>query len=90
MSKRITYETLKREKQDILQFALSNLVPSEGKIFVQDIFHAYQDWRIDQHLGDSELSVDGFGRLFPKNFQRRTLYVDGEIRKGIHGVSLIK
>lgn len=63
------------EKAAITQFMLDRVGPRKGgRLPIASIFAAYEAWRKDGHLSPTELEVDGFGRLFPAFYTRRSLY----------------
>lgn len=86
MRKRLKEEDWRREEPRILAFCLDLVKPKENhRISMKQLFDAYNTWLKHRGYDDSVLSVDGFGRLFPKSFPRQTLVIGGEVRRGIKG-----
>ncbi len=72
---RLPLGVLAAEKRDITQFVVSKTRPTkEFNTPIRELFSAYRSWRFHTRRGNSLLSVDGFGRLFPKNFKRASVY----------------
>lgn len=84
---RVPLAALKQEKTDIIQFALDKIaLEANTRVFMHELFEAYDTWRAKRKKDASALSIDGFGRLFPKHFHRATLCRNGEVFKGIRGI----
>ena len=63
------------ERLEIVKFTRDRLKPSaQGWIEMRHVYHAYKTWRKKMRLPVSKLSLDGFGKLFPKSFKRETRY----------------
>ena len=89
LRERVPLATLKQEKMDILQFALDSVKPeANNRGFMHEIMERYNLWRIAHGKKPSDLSIDGFGRLFPKHFCRATLCRNGEVYKGVRGIAI--
>jgi hypothetical protein len=79
-------QMVSREHTDILTFVLNCMVPRpEHFMFSEEIFEGYQRWRKKLGLTPSELSVDSFGRLFPKHIKRVSISRAGRTRRGVRG-----
>lgn len=71
----IAPKVLAAENSAITQFLFDVISPLEGgKVPIQFVFDAYQKWRSKNKLAPTILSVDGFGRLFPNAYPRRSSY----------------
>lgn len=89
--KRVPESTLSHERLWVSEFTLNSIVEqSGGKLAIHDIFDSYCDWLARRELGPSKLSVDGFGRLFPKHFKRATAMLDGGTRKCVFDVKVLR
>jgi hypothetical protein len=76
--KTIPPKTLAAENAAITQFLFDVALPAPGvKLPLQEVFEAYENWRQDHELPPSKLNIDGFGRLFPKAYPRRSAYWAG-------------
>lgn len=88
---RIPETTLENERLWVAEFTLNYVVECPGtKLAIQDIFDQYCDWLVRRGLGPSELSVDGFGRLFPKHFKRATGMFENGTRKCVFNIRVIR
>lgn len=66
---------LAAEYAAITQFLFDRTTPdSQAKLPMFDMFEAYQDWRQVNKMRPTKLTIDGFGRLFPKVFERGSAY----------------
>lgn len=79
------------EKQYILLFSLECIRPQhKNKVFMREVFDAYQLWRKDRKLEKSTLSLISFGKFFPKTYRRKKMWRDGEIERGLLDVKLVR
>jgi hypothetical protein len=86
MRERLNPEIWRAERARILNFCLDLLKPKVGhRLSMQQIFDEYQGWLKQRGHGGSKLSIDGFGRLFPKTYPRRTMFFEGEVRRCLEG-----
>jgi len=84
-------DDLSREKSNILHFMMNECVPDCLSFeYTQDLFESYMKYRAKHHLDPTLLSVDGFGRLLPKNFKRKYICVRGHRGHAVIGVALVK
>lgn len=72
-------KVLEAENGAITQFmfdAVEPLSPDQvhQTIPLQEVFDAYQTWRSRNKLPPTVLTVDGFGRMFPQAYPRRSVY----------------
>jgi hypothetical protein len=66
---------LAAENAAITQFLFDVGKPVKGsKVPLQTVFLVYQEWRKKNKLKPSALTIDGFGRLFPHAYPRRSAY----------------
>ena len=87
--KRITTERLATERKWISQFVIASLRAEPGqKTPICDIFDAYQAWLKKSGLGKTELSIDGFGRMFPKHYSRGSSFLGPHHAKFVFGTRL--
>ena len=95
----IRKEKIAAETMDIYFFTTECLDNDPGhKELMKDIFKAYLKWkkRHKRTLGIKDLTIDTFGRLFPKSdtfrkrFDRRTMTKNGHLGKGIWNVRINK
>ena len=92
MSKRKTPTRmdLAYERGWILQFVLSRLEPDPcERVAIIDVFTAYKAWLVRYKNTKSVLTIDGFGRLFPKGFLRKPVCFNYETRNAIIGMKLV-
>lgn len=69
---------LAAEKAAITQFMFDVSEPEKGaKIPLSHVYKHYHVWRRSLKLSKSALTLDGFGRLFPKSYERRGTYWAG-------------
>lgn len=88
---RVSPNTLLAEKTLVSAFTMNFLRAAPGtKTAISDVFQCYRTWLGEMGLGDSKLSVDGFGRVFPKHFKRGTAMMDGGTRKCIFDVRVVE
>lgn len=84
--------TLSQEKDLIYQFLLNHLIKdrySRG-VATADLFEGYKRYLNRNEYPKTELSIDSFGKLFPKSFKRRTIYFNESLTaKGIARVRLL-
>lgn len=72
---RVPVKVLEAEKAAITQFILSRTIPTEAARTPMGVFFKdYRSWRAITRRGNSRLSIDGFGRLFPKTYKRGSVY----------------
>lgn len=72
---RLPQKILEAEKAAITQFVVSRTLPDESvRTPMGELFKDYRSWRAKTRRGNSRLTVDGFGRLFPKTYKRATSY----------------
>lgn len=77
------------EKHCMFQFVMTHVVREEGKrIHMKEIFASYKKWLIAQGCKPSQLTLDGFGRMFPKGFERKHFMRNNRLGKGIEGATL--
>lgn len=84
--RRVTKEGLKREKHLVTQFVLTRIQPDPlvKWLKMKDIFDVYS------REYQTHLTIDGFGRLFPKNvFPRKSMSKDGKSFKVVVGVKVV-
>lgn len=73
--KNIAPKVLAAENSAITQFIFDVGVPRKGaKIPLQIVFGAYQAWRRKNKMSPTKLNIDGFGRLFPHAYPRKSAY----------------
>lgn len=90
MKRRVKKEILQREKADIFSFVCDHVQPDDDCfIFVIDAYEAYCEWRERELKERSTISVDSFGKMFPKTFARKNIGRGGRISRGILGVKLV-
>lgn len=88
---RVKEVDLKCEAHWITQFVLNHIVEVKTVkgIPIGYLFERYQEFIKRRYNSGTQLSVDGFGRMFPKHYQRRSICKDGKAMKGVAGISLI-
>lgn len=73
--KNIPPKILKEETRQIGHFFFECVAPCEGnKLSIHHIFESYKKWRETEGLPKTAVSVDGFGRLFPRSYRRGSTY----------------
>lgn len=73
--KSIPPKDLAAESAAITQFLFDVAEPKEGtKLPLQVVFQRYHLWRSKNRLTPTRLSIDGFGRLFPHVYPRKSAY----------------
>ena len=79
-----------QERQWITQFVLTHVVEDDQTKAtpMHVVYDEYCDWLARRDLGPTKLSLDGFGRLFPKNFERKVVGFDGKTYKAVMGVKV--
>ncbi len=76
--KQLPYQIRNEERHMIMTFFLTHVrTCAGGSLSVMDIYNTYNKWREDMGFNKSALSVHGFGRLVPKNFDRKHLKRSG-------------
>lgn len=84
---RVSSNTIASERTLVSAFTMNFLREAPGtKIAIHDVFDAYCAWLKTMGMPESKLSIDGFGRLFPKHFDRGTALIDGGARKCVFDV----
>ena len=79
-----------KERGWILQFTLLKLeADASERVAIMDVFAAYKKWVQAKKGTASVLSIDGFGRLFPKGFMRKPVCFNYETRNAIIGMRLV-
>lgn len=87
---RIKPSRLKEEKSRVYQFTFDCVRPMEGKyFFIHDAYDTYKLWCLEMGHDETELSVDGFGRLFPGCYKRKLLNRDGRISRAVIGAEIV-
>lgn len=80
---------VKKERQDLISFLVQNLAHEpESRVFLKDIFAAYKEWRIKLGLPETLVTIDGFGRIFPKSYIRKLMLINGEVSRGLYNFKL--
>ncbi len=80
---------IREETSRIQAFALSEIEPKEGsKVSMVEVFTRYEDWAASRGFVPLEMTIDSFGRLFPKTFPRRIIVHAGKTARGIIGHAL--
>lgn len=73
--KTLPKKELAAENAAITQFVFDCTFPVKGnKVPLQDVFLVYKLWRKRNGLKPSILTIDGFGRLFPHAYARKSSY----------------
>ena len=73
--KNIPPKILDAENDAITQFLFDATVTQDGnKLPLQYVFTAYELWRKGHSLTPTRLNIDGFGRLFPHVYPRKSAY----------------
>lgn len=88
---RVPPKVLKEESRMISLFCLLNVMSSKDenhRIPVAGLFEAYQDWLEANGYAPTAISVDGFGRLLPKVYTRKTVNTGGGTSRYVIGVEL--
>ena len=66
---------LAAESGAIIQFVFDCVEPHDGhRMPIAEVFEHYQAWRDSNKLPLTQLHIDGFGRLFPRVFPRKSAY----------------
>jgi hypothetical protein len=87
--KRLKESDWRREEPRILAFCLDIIKPEPNhRLSMEGIFEEYRKWLKTRRQEDTVLSIDGFGRLFPRVYPRRTIVVAGEVKRGLVGYKL--
>lgn len=82
-------EILAREKRDIQLFILDDFIPSkESRILISDVYLAYKSWRKRMKLPGTILALDGFGRMFPKHFERKLIRRGDVVANAVIGMAM--
>jgi hypothetical protein len=88
--KNIDVDVLKVERLQIFQFVAEHVrAEPEKHFFISDAFDLYQKWLKETGLPKTQLSVSGFGRLFPEQFKRIVLARGKRIQRGVVGARLL-
>lgn len=77
MSKRksIPPKVLNAENDAITRFIFERTYKlDDAKLPLCIFWMHYMGWRLGKKLPSTELTIDGFGRLFPKSFKRKSSY----------------
>lgn len=92
MTRRILpLKVLDQERAWITQFALNHVISNAGsKVPIADIYNEYCDFLARKNLGPSKLTVDGFGRMFPKGFKRGAGSVNGKCSKCVFDIQVVR
>jgi hypothetical protein len=88
MKKRTHPSVLIQESSWVTQFVLNHVVSDAAvrAVRMQDIYDSYCDYLARKEMGPSKLTVDSFGRMFPKVFERKNVSFDGRTYKSVVGV----
>jgi hypothetical protein len=86
----LSVKTRKEEREWITHFALQHLTedPDAAIISMEEIFNRYQVFLATQGKG-TQLNIDGFGRLFPKFFTRKSMHYGPGNRVCVIGARLV-
>ena len=92
MTSRRTVPTyiLALERRLIFQFVMEyiKLSPVQSpRLHMKEVFAEYCEWLKKQGCRPSQLTTDGFGRMFPKGFKRKHFVRNHQLAKGIEGVT---
>lgn len=88
--KRLTPQELTLEHEHIRYFVTDYFRRKEGaRLFVADIYKNYQLYRKKNRLGDSKLSLDGFGRMLPHHWERKPISIAGHAARGLIGYAMM-
>lgn len=73
--KNLSVKLLAKESAAITQFVFDTFEPAcKTKMPIQMAYDAYEQWRKLNRMPVTKLTVDGFGRLFPKAYRRGPAY----------------
>lgn len=89
--KNLSPRVLAAENSAITQFLFDRTSPfQDGKIPLQRVFDCYQAWRAKNAMPPTALTIDGFGRLFPHAYPRKSAYwaPAGHALKCVFGLEL--
>ncbi len=88
----IPVRILAAENAAITQFLFDRAYPAEtAQLSMQAVFEADKSWRDENKMPGSELTIDGFGRLFPHEpYPRRSAMWEpaGHALKCVFGMAL--
>ena len=88
--KRNSREKLAEEFFHVQFFLIEHLrIKTHSKLLVNDIFVAYQKWRERQDKQPTILSVDSFGRFFPRHYKRKNIRVGSDTGRGLENMVLV-
>lgn len=95
MRPRIKPETLAQERRDIMLFSLDALekLPARDGAYtlVSTLFNEYKKWRRESDKPATQLTIDGFGRLFPKTWGvRKVINRGGVAARAVMNVGISK
>ncbi len=85
----VNSEQRRLERKAVGIFFLMNVVSSHENTPVRELYEAYVEWVERSSSIRSQVSIDGFGRLIPKNYKRKAWRVDGTTARVVVGVSLL-
>lgn len=73
--KNLSPKILAAENAAITQFVFDCTAPVPGnKVPLADVFLVYKLWRKKNGMRPTVLNIDGFGRLFPHAYARKSAY----------------
>jgi hypothetical protein len=75
--RRLPPALLSRERTQIATFFLDTYTQGGEYISTQSLFDEYKGWLARCNREDSQLTVDGFGRMLPGGYRRRIIIIDG-------------
>lgn len=90
---RVPPRVLKEESRMISLFCMLNVFSSKdpkARIPVSELYTAYEAWIRERGYSGTALSVDGFGRLLPKVYTRKTVNAGGGTARYVIGVEVQK
>lgn len=92
--RRIAAEKLMQEAEQIACFRAVKVVVTKHKydrVYIKELFEAYQSFLHEIGLPDTVLTIDGFGRMLHINAPRKVMKIGREpIARGFVGVKIIE
>lgn len=93
MKKRITAKQLMKEAEKIACFRAMHIAVTNktaDKVYIKTFYDAYKDFLQAHDLGDTPLSVDGFGKMLHLNVERKVMKIgNAPLGRGFVGAKLV-
>lgn len=71
----LSRSVLSAESAAITQFIFDRTMPDpQAKLPLKFFYQSYRVWRVSKKMSPTKLNIDGFGRLFPHVYERKSAY----------------